>query len=109
VSEDGTRDRNQLADQSLSAEEHLHFAERDSHIDMAIQKLPALLRLPLELHLSEGASMVDLATSLGISVPAGKSRLLRARARVGQVVLKRYIFSPEGRCSDAEVAHRQTD
>ena len=95
LSEDRTWDQHQLADRALSAEEHLHRAERDSHIATAIQKLLVLLRIPLELHLSEAAPMDELATSLGISVPAAKSRLLRARARLRRAVLKRYSPGPK--------------
>jgi DNA-directed RNA polymerase specialized sigma24 family protein len=44
--------------------------------------LSKTLRQPLELQLKLDLSLNELAVQLGISVPAAKSRLLRAREKV---------------------------
>ena len=48
----------------------------------AIQRLPEGLRIPLELQLFRDLSVGEIATHIGISEPAVKSRLLRARLRL---------------------------
>ena len=72
----------QIADRTLSAEERLRITQRDRQVNRAIQRLPPSLRVPLELQIAEDLPVRELAIRLGISVPATKSRLLRARMRV---------------------------
>lgn len=76
----------QVPDRAPSAEDLLYVNERDHHLHRAIQRLPSKLRMPIELQLAEGLPVKDVATRLGISVSATKSRLLRARSRVGSAI-----------------------
>jgi RNA polymerase sigma-70 factor (ECF subfamily) len=85
----------QIPDRSLSAEDHVHFNERDLLISNAIQRLPATLRIPLEAHLAEDIPMKELACKLGLSVPATKSRLLRARAQIRRYVARKHECNQE--------------
>ncbi len=80
----------QLADSRLSSEDQLHINERDSRIRGAIGKLPPKLRIPLELQLSEDVPVRELASLLGISVAATKSRLLRARIHLRRSSIKEF-------------------
>jgi RNA polymerase sigma-70 factor (ECF subfamily) len=48
----------------------------------AIHRLPWSLQTVVELRLDKGCSTNEIAQALGISVPATKSRMLRARARL---------------------------
>lgn len=80
----------QVPDLTPSAEDLMHKKERDRQVNRAIQRLPSILRLPIELQLSEELSVKELATRLGISVSATKSRLLRARNLVGSSMTKGY-------------------
>ncbi len=80
----------QLADSRLSSEDQLHINERNSRIRGAIGKLPPKLRIPLELQLSEDVPVRELATLLGISVAATKSRLLRARIHLRRSCIKEF-------------------
>jgi RNA polymerase sigma-70 factor (ECF subfamily) len=49
-----------------------------------VQRLPPLLRNVILLHDVQGLSMMDVGAQLGITVPAAKSRLGRARAELRQ-------------------------
>ena len=80
----------QIADRSPSAEEHFHRKEWDQLISKAIRKLPTTLRVPLEVHLAEDLPMKELARTLGLSLPAAKSRLMRARDRVRRSVVRHH-------------------
>jgi RNA polymerase sigma factor (sigma-70 family) len=72
----------QIADRTPSAEERLRIMQMDWRLHSAIQRLPSSLRVPLELQIAEDLPIRELAVRLGISVPATKSRLLRARMRL---------------------------
>jgi RNA polymerase sigma factor (sigma-70 family) len=78
----------QIADRTPSAEEHLRITQLDRQVHRAIQRLPSLLRVPLELQIAEDLPIRELAIRLGISVAATKSRLLRARRRVRYFVIE---------------------
>jgi len=78
----------QIADRTPSAEERLRINQMDRHVHRAIQRLPSSLRVPLELQIAEDLPIRDLAIRLGVSVPAAKSRLLRARRRVRHFVIE---------------------
>ena len=80
----------QLADSRLSSEEQLHLNEQERRVHGAIRKLPPKLRIPLELQLSEDVPVRELASLLGISVAATKSRLLRARIHLRRSSIKEF-------------------
>lgn len=71
----------QVPDQAPDPEHRMHIAERDIHLNRAMKRLSKTLRTPLELQLKLDLSLAELAGQLGISVPAAKSRLLRARRK----------------------------
>jgi RNA polymerase sigma factor (sigma-70 family) len=70
----------QIADDSANPEEHYTGHERSVHLKRAICRLPTTLRSVVELGQMEGHSMKQIARNMGISVPATKSRLARAKA-----------------------------
>ena len=78
----------QIADRTPSAEERLRINQMDRRVHRAIQRLPSSLRVPLELQIAEDLPIRELAIRLGVSVPAAKSRLLRARRRVRHFVIE---------------------
>ena len=94
----------QVADRSPSAEDQLHRDERDHQIRRAIERLPPILRTSLELQLAEDLPVRELSIRLGISVPATKSRLMRARNQVGRSLLRIYRVRPT-----VAILHRQLD
>jgi RNA polymerase sigma factor (sigma-70 family) len=70
----------QIADYALNPEEHYAAFEMSMHLGRAICQLPAPLRSVVELGKMEGHSIKQIAHKIGISVPATKSRLGRAKA-----------------------------
>jgi RNA polymerase sigma-70 factor (ECF subfamily) len=66
-------------DPSESPESHCSRREAEARLDLAIRQLPPRLRQVAQLNLIDGRSGEELAHTLGISVPAAKSRLSRAR------------------------------
>ena len=78
----------QIVDRAPSAEERLRINQMGRRVHSAIQRLPSSLRVPLELQIAEDLPIRDLAIRLGVSVPAAKSRLLRARRRVRHFVIE---------------------
>lgn len=76
--EDG-HTRMELPDHSASPERVHGQLEVLAVIEQEVQRMPALLRKVFELREVDELSMGDVARELGISVPAAKSRLLRAR------------------------------
>jgi RNA polymerase sigma factor (sigma-70 family) len=69
----------QIADYCASPEEHYAGYERSLHLKRAICRLPNALRSVVELGQMEGHSMKQIARNMGISIPATKSRLARAK------------------------------
>ena len=69
----------QIADYSADPEEHYVGRERSMHLKRAICRLPSALRSVIELGQMEGHSMKQIADNIGISIPATKSRLARAK------------------------------
>jgi RNA polymerase sigma-70 factor (ECF subfamily) len=67
-------------DPAESPESHCSRRERDGLLEVAIRRLPPTLRQVAQLNLIDGRSGEELAQTLGISVPAAKSRLARAKA-----------------------------
>jgi len=60
-------------------QEHYARCERSMHLKRAICYLPTALRSVVELGQMEGHSIKQIAHTIGISIPAAKSRLTRAR------------------------------
>jgi RNA polymerase sigma-70 factor (ECF subfamily) len=65
-------------DPAESPESRCSRREREDLLEGAIQQLPPRLRQVVQLKLIDGRSGEELAQTLGISVPAAKSRLARA-------------------------------
>ena len=76
--EDG-QTRMEVAGDEISPEDALGQAELSELLEQEMRRLPVLLRKVFELREVDELSMCDVAGELGISVPAAKSRLLRAR------------------------------
>src|SRR5271156_2547269 len=66
-------------DPAESPESHCSRRETEALLGLAIRQLPSRLRQVAQLSLIDGRSGEELAQTLGISVPAAKSRLSRAR------------------------------
>ena len=69
----------QIADYSANPEEHYVGHEKSVRLKRAICRLPTTLRSVVELGQMEGHSMKQIANNMGISIPATKSRLARAK------------------------------
>jgi RNA polymerase sigma-70 factor (ECF subfamily) len=76
---DGTSETVELPDRREDPERCYLRAEREESLKRATRRLRPILREAVELQLSYEFSINELAQVLGISVPAAKSRLLRAR------------------------------
>lgn len=59
-------------------------AERRASVREAMESLPEIYQVPLMLRYNEEMSYAEIAEVLGITVPAIKSRLFRARNMVGE-------------------------
>jgi len=66
-------------DPAESPESHCSRRERDDLLEVAIRQLPPTLRQVVQLKLIDGRSGEEVSQTLGISVPAAKSRLARAK------------------------------
>ena len=82
----------QIADHAADPEKHYVGHERSVHLQKAICRLPNALRLVVERGQMEGHSMKQIAHNMGISIPATKSRLARAK-----VALRKSMVSPSER------------
>ena len=71
--------RLEIVERSYGPEETLLRKERQLRLRQAIKRLPPRLRRVVELRQYIDASLKEIATITGISVPAIKSRLARAR------------------------------
>src|ERR1700753_3108930 len=69
----------QIAAHSADPEKHYVGHEGSAHLKKAICRLPSALRLVVERGQMEGHSMKQIAHNMGISIPATKSRLARAK------------------------------
>ncbi len=76
-----------VADHSPNPEQFYVDHERSMHLQQAICGLPNTLRSVIELGQMEGHSMKEIANHMGISIPAAKSRLARARAALRKSML----------------------
>ena len=84
----------QLPDPASDTEVQLQKREREQRVQRAIRRLRPNLRVPLQLQLADDLPIKDLASRLGISLSATKSRLLRARVTVGRHVQRIETRSP---------------
>jgi RNA polymerase sigma-70 factor, ECF subfamily len=66
-------------DPAESPESHCSRREREDLLEGAIRRLPPTLRQVVQMKLIGGRSGEEVAQTLGISVPAAKSRLARAK------------------------------
>jgi len=71
-------------------EGELGFQQINSAVKLAVERLPRLLRDVVLLHDIHGLPLRDVAVQLGISVPAVKSRLVRARDELRSRMTLRY-------------------
>src|SRR5205085_7906342 len=85
----------EVADWSPNPEQLYDQAEWKDILERTIQGLPASFRTVFVLRDVEGLSTEETAEALGLSVPAVKSRLLRARLQLRDR-LARYMKAPKG-------------
>ena len=71
-----------IIEPSHGPEEHCIRSQRELLLRQAVLRLPPSLRTIVEIHQAQEGSIQDIATTIGISVPAAKSRLMRARVRL---------------------------
>ena len=88
--------RPEIADWSRDAERALLHGELSARMESAIDKLPKDYKLVLVLRDVEGLSAEETAQAVGLSVPAVKSRLHRARIFVRRE-LADYLAGPQTR------------
>jgi RNA polymerase sigma factor (sigma-70 family) len=91
----------QIADCAPDPEKRYVGNEMSMHLNKAICRLPNSLRSVIERGQLEGHSMKQIARNAGISVPATKSRLARAK-----VALRKSMVSTSGRAVAARPASR---
>src|SRR6202046_1021079 len=77
----------QIADHSADPEKHYAGHERTLHLKRAICLLPHALRVVVERGQIEGHSMKQIARNMGISIPATKSRLARAKVALRKTMV----------------------
>jgi RNA polymerase sigma factor (sigma-70 family) len=78
----------EVLEPSRNPEERCLETERLRLVRQAVKRLPSKLRTAIELSQSQDGSMSELAMLVGVSVPAMKSRLLRARRRLREPLSK---------------------
>jgi RNA polymerase sigma-70 factor (ECF subfamily) len=71
--------RREPKDPAESPESHFSRRERERLLEGAIRELPPTIRQVVQMKLIEGRSGEEISQALGISVPAAKSRLARAK------------------------------
>ena len=75
----GIRYRWEPRDPAESPESHCSRRESEELLEGAIRQLPPTLRQVVQMKLIDGRSGEEVSQTLGISVPAAKSRLARAK------------------------------
>jgi RNA polymerase sigma-70 factor, ECF subfamily len=78
----------ELVGQTASPEDQLGVEEVEAFLRREISRIPPLLRNVMLLRDVEQMSMADVAQRLGLSVPAAKSRLMRARMELRSRIMK---------------------
>lgn len=71
-----------------SPEEGVGNAEVTVMLRLELRRLPILLRIPIELYFIQGLTLDEVASSLGISVAAAKSRLHRGQGYLKDRMLR---------------------
>jgi len=82
--------RLEVIDQRALPEDRLGDEEVSSMLNREINRVPALLREALIMRDLQQCTMRDIAVHLGISVPAAKSRLMRARLELKLRLMKQH-------------------
>jgi RNA polymerase sigma factor (sigma-70 family) len=77
-----------VPDRSPSAETLVLHQELLSHLDAAVERLRPAFREIINLQLSDESSNLHIAKRIGISLPATKSRALRARGALRKSLLR---------------------
>ena len=72
-----------MIDVAPGPEQMCDQVQRCTQLMQAIERLPANLQEIVQTRLTEECSLKEVASRLNISVPAAKSRLHRARTRLG--------------------------
>jgi RNA polymerase sigma-70 factor (ECF subfamily) len=75
-----------MADPAPDPEKNCIRNNAISEVRRAVQRLPVALRETIALRCSEGLAVRDIATTMGVSVAAAKSRLMRANNAVRQIL-----------------------
>ena len=83
-----TNARLELVDQLPDQEDKLGAKQVDSLLKQQISRVPPLMRHVIVLRDVEGLPMPEVAARLGLSVPAAKSRLMRARKEMRARLIK---------------------
>jgi RNA polymerase sigma-70 factor (ECF subfamily) len=82
--------RLELVDQLPDQEDELGTRQVDSLLRREISRIPPLMRNVILLRDVEGLPMPEIAAKLGLSVPAAKSRLMRARREMRARLAKHF-------------------
>jgi RNA polymerase sigma-70 factor, ECF subfamily len=75
-----------IRDPLTSAEERLEKVELRQQLNESIAHLPANSRAAVRLFYFDGLSVIETAQRLGLSEAGAKTRLVRARARLGKML-----------------------
>jgi RNA polymerase sigma-70 factor, ECF subfamily len=79
----------ELRDSAPNPEQIFEQQQKHAKLMKAIHKLPANLRVAVQMRLTEDCSVKEIAYRLNISQAAAKSRLYRARMRLGSPIAAR--------------------
>lgn len=90
---DSDRPTYQHAADTPDPESSLAFSEAAGAVRAQVDRLPRLLRDPLQLRDLEELPLEEVAGRLGVSIPALKSRLQRARLELKQRLVRQYGLS----------------
>lgn len=82
----GNRGVAEMSEPSRNPEERCLEKEQIRLVRRAVKRLPPELRRAIEIHQSHDGSLDDLAMLVGVSPPAMKSRLMRAKRRLRNAV-----------------------
>jgi RNA polymerase sigma-70 factor (ECF subfamily) len=99
----------ELSDWRPNPEEILAKGEIADLLRRAIQSLPSIYREVFLLRDVEHHSTEETASALGITVPAAKTRLLRARLMVREFLAPHFSFSPRHREASPETNPEHAD
>ena len=77
----------QIADHAENPEQYYAGCEQSRHLQGAIGRLPNALRAVVERGQLQGHSMKQIARNMGISIPATKSRLARAKVALRKTMV----------------------